>query len=79
MHDRYAQCFIVNSVELAELGKHFYTLHDQLLELLHNMRQFYIKKKNKDWSMLCADSDRSNIEMEIKAIDVSHSQLYFGR
>lgn len=47
MHDRYAQCFIVNSVELAELGKHFYTLHDQLLELLHNMRQFYIKKKNK--------------------------------
>lgn len=79
MHDRYAQCFIVNSVELAELGKHFYTLHDQLLELLHNMRQFYIKKKNKDWSMLCADSDLSNIEMEIKAIDVSHSQIYFGR
>lgn len=34
--------FFVNSVELAELGKHFYTLHDQLLELLHNMRQFYI-------------------------------------
>lgn len=47
MHDRYAQCFIVNSVELAELGKHFYTLHDQLLELLHNMRQFYIKKKTR--------------------------------
>lgn len=36
-------------------------------------------KKNKDWSMLCADSDLSNIEMEIEAIDVSHSQLYFGR
>lgn len=29
--------------------------------------------------MLCADSDLSNIEMEIKAIDVSHSQIYFGR
>lgn len=29
--------------------------------------------------MLCADSDFSNIEMEIKAIDVSHSQIYFGR
>lgn len=78
MHDRYAQCFFVNSVELAELGKHFYTLHDQLLELLHNMRQFYIKT-NKYWSMLCADSDLSNIEMEIKAFDVSHSQIYFGR
>lgn len=26
--------------------------------------------------MLCADSDLSNIEMEIEAIDVSHSQLY---
>lgn len=25
------------------------------------------------------DSNLSNIEMEIKAIDVSHSQIYFGR
>lgn len=29
--------------------------------------------------MLCADSDLSNIEMEIEAIDVSHSQLYYDR
>lgn len=29
--------------------------------------------------MLCADSDLSNIEMKIEAIDVSHSQLYYGR
>lgn len=29
--------------------------------------------------MLCADSDLSNIEMEIEAIDVPHSQIYFGR